>query len=222
MGLPEVPSGSGWYTNGALCLQSWDDLRECTQRMLQTSASINAELWNMAESHLHNDFSQGSISLPRFKCSLLEFLTSPRLSYLSAVWLRERGGAIWGGEGSGWAWRQADERGLIQNHRAYYCLGELWGIQKLWTLSVRLPRTYSCSPNPLTPHPHPKSCALDNLRREDAGLCQDAEEQVQVEAVLQQTPSERLPTCSVCTGGRELRDVSHTHIHRRAHTHTLS
>lgn len=56
----------------------------------------------------------------------------------------------------------------------------------------------------------------DNFGREDEGLCQDSEEQVQVKAVLLQAPSEGLPACAVGAGSREHRDVSptQTHLHR--------
>lgn len=54
-------------------------------------------------------------------------------------------------------------------------------------------------------HPHP-----DDLGGEDEGLCQDAEEQVQVKAVLHQTPSERIPAGAIGARSRELGNVSHT------------
>lgn len=47
----------------------------------------------------------------------------------------------------------------------------------------------------LSPLLHP-----DDLGGEDEGLCEDAEEQVQVEAVLYQAPTERLPAGAVCAG----------------------
>lgn len=54
-------------------------------------------------------------------------------------------------------------------------------------------------------HPNP-----DDLRGEDEGLCQDAEEQVQVKAVLHQTPSARIPARAIGARSRELGNVSHT------------
>ena len=93
-------------------------------------------------------------------------------------------------------------------------------------------------PPPLLPS-QPASFPLpdptaDHLGREDEGFRQDSEEQVQVQAVLQQAPSERVPARSVGAGGRERRDVSptcpgthaletggctYTHTHR--HTHVM-
>lgn len=63
----------------------------------------------------------------------------------------------------------------------------------------------------VSPDPSPLllNHAPDDIRREDEGLCQDSEEQVQVKAVLHQTPSERLPPGAIRAGSRELRDVSH-------------
>lgn len=58
-----------------------------------------------------------------------------------------------------------------------------------------------CLPLLLNPAP-------DDIGRENEGLCEDAEEQVQVKAVLHQTPPERLPPSAICAGSRDLGDVS--------------
>lgn len=63
----------------------------------------------------------------------------------------------------------------------------------------------TCSAFNAPRHPNP-----DDLRGEDEGLCQDAEEQVQVKAVLHQTPPARIPARAVGARSRELGNVSHT------------
>lgn len=62
-----------------------------------------------------------------------------------------------------------------------------------------MPRASTLHSSPLL-HPSPPATA-DDLGGEDEGLRQDAEEQVQVKAVLYQAPTERLPAGAVCAGG---------------------
>ena len=51
-------------------------------------------------------------------------------------------------------------------------------------------------------------CHADNFRGGCARLCQGGEEQVQVQAIPQETPEGGVPACYVSTRGRRLRIVS--------------